>query len=266
MTVSFIFLFSPNNSGTTIISQYLQSQTGGYLPPFGNNEGQMAPSVRSVMRRDPWNPSVGFDWGWIRSEWSKLALDANKSIFIECSPPNLVRAAEVRKAFGDVSTFISSISNPYSFISSVICNYHSPPITTKMVENATNQWLLRAEKLRADLLLNPMTIRTSYEEFCAAPEILNRYLGIPSREIKDLSGKSNDPIGKIVDLSLRNWAFLDFAEWGAANKLLERRDDILNFFGYGIISGSRLIEKSHSDACKFHAGILRRAQWNAKIS
>lgn len=266
MNISFIFLFSPNNSGTTIISQYLQRQTGGYLPPFGNNEGQMAPSVRSVMRKNPWNPNVKFDWNWIRSEWSKLALNGNKSIFIECSPPNLVRAAEIRKAFGDASTFISSISNPYSFISSYIYNYESPPITPKMVEQATNQWLFRAEKLRADLLLNPTTIRTSYEEFCAAPEILNRNLGIPSREIKDLSGKSNDPIRTIVDLSLRNWAFLDSSEWGAANRVLKQRGDILTFFGYEIISGNRLIEKSHSDVGKFRAGILRRSQWNAKNS
>ena len=43
------FVFSPNNSGTTVISQYLASQIDGYLPPYGNNEGQMVPEVKAMV-------------------------------------------------------------------------------------------------------------------------------------------------------------------------------------------------------------------------
>ena len=46
----YLFLISPNNSGTTVMSQYIAQRFDFYLPPFGNNEGQFAPAVESMMR------------------------------------------------------------------------------------------------------------------------------------------------------------------------------------------------------------------------
>ena len=73
------FIFSPNNSGTTIISQYLSAHiNNSYLPPFGNNEGQMAPNMKKIMRHNPWNPDSIFDWQFIKKEWDILANEEKK--------------------------------------------------------------------------------------------------------------------------------------------------------------------------------------------
>ena len=82
MTISYIFLFSPNFSGTTIISQYLNNNIiNSYLPKYGNNEGQMAPSVRNIMRKKPWDENVNFDWNFIKNEWDNLA-EIEKKAFL----------------------------------------------------------------------------------------------------------------------------------------------------------------------------------------
>ena len=66
MTIRYIFLFSPYFSGTTIISQFLNNNIrNSYLPKFGNNEGQMAPYVRNIMKKNPWIRDVNFDWNFI---------------------------------------------------------------------------------------------------------------------------------------------------------------------------------------------------------
>ena len=71
--VRFVFLFCPNHSGTTVLSQYLASQMSGYLPPFGNNEGQMVPALKPMMREQPWNKDQVYDWDHIRACWETLA-------------------------------------------------------------------------------------------------------------------------------------------------------------------------------------------------
>ena len=84
------------------MSQYLAAHTrDSYLPPFGNCEGQMAPSVKKIMRNKPWDSSSIFDWQFIKKEWDKLAIDQNKSCFIECSPPNIMRVSSILDSFED---------------------------------------------------------------------------------------------------------------------------------------------------------------------
>ena len=100
-----------------MFSQYLCNQIGGYLPPFGNNEGQMAPDVRDMMRTEPWQNTDPFDWAYIRSRWEALS---QGQIFVEASPPNLIRVDDIAPVFGHDSTAIVSICNPYQHIPSVL--------------------------------------------------------------------------------------------------------------------------------------------------
>ena len=107
------------------MSQYLAAHTrDSYLPPFGNYEGQMVPSVKKIMRKKPWESSSSFDWQFIKKEWDTLAIDQKKSCLIECSPPNILRVSSIIDSFED-RQYIFSISSPYSFIASCIYNYFS---------------------------------------------------------------------------------------------------------------------------------------------
>ena len=265
MTVNFLFLLSPNNSGSTIISQYLAAQTGGYLPPFGNNEGQMAPGVRALMRDRPWNRRQHWDWGPIRAEWTRLAEAAGKTLFIEASPPNIVRTEAIRRAFGGEARFLLSVSGPYSFIASMVFNYLHPPLDPAALRKAARQWIVRVERIRQDQLAHPDTPRMSYEAFCADPTLANRLLYIPVRDATPpLPGKRNAPVGQILDLTKRGLAFLTAEEWDIANEVLGGRPDLTEFFGYDLAPGAELVGMARSDAALLEAGLGRRAKFEAR--
>lgn len=266
MSVEFIFLFSPNNSGSTIIGQYLESQTGGFLPPYGNYEGQAAPGVSDEMQAKKWKTDQQMDWPRIRAYWSGLAQDAGKPLFIECSPPNIVRVEEIRAAFGENMRGLFSITSPYNYLASTLFNYQRPPAPKKQVNSSVikrriDRWVLRANSLRKSILANPELPRITYEGFCADPGCVNEALGIERQSVTKLKGKANDPVTEIVDLTARNYAFLTFSEWDRANACLEPHQELLEFFGYGTIPGQKMLEISARDPALFHAGLARRAQW-----
>lgn len=185
--LSFIFLFCPNNSGTTILSQYIASQIEVYLPPFGNNEGQMIPEVKPIMRNHPWNPHQKFDWPFIRSTWEKRA--AGK-LFFEASPPNLMRPQEIEEFFGHDSTALISISNPYQYISSCLRRYRQPGAP---VAPLAREWLMKAKRIRDIRKRYPFFPFLSYEDFVTNPRQINRLLGVAERDIK-LQGKAGSEI------------------------------------------------------------------------
>ena len=122
--LTYLFLFCPNNSGTTVLSQYLASQIDGYLPPYGNNEGQMVPAVRKMMREKPWNASIDYDWAFIRAAWDEMR---DGRIFVEGSPPNLLRFDSIREVFGQDSSAVISICDPYQHIASCMKRYDRHP-------------------------------------------------------------------------------------------------------------------------------------------
>jgi hypothetical protein len=72
----YYFLFSPNNSGTTVMSQYISDRYNCYLPPFGNYEGQMMPSVEDVMRKAAWDKTAVLPWREIKRSWDEALLNS----------------------------------------------------------------------------------------------------------------------------------------------------------------------------------------------
>lgn len=264
MTVNFIFLFGPNNSGSTIIGQYLESQTGGYLPPFGYYEGQMAPAVRKEMRTDQWNPEREMPWPFIRQAWTNLAQEAGKELFIECSPPNILRVNPILENFGETASALFSIASPYSFIASTIYNYSPPPMKQLKLVNAAQSWVFRARAVREGIEAHPEVPRMRYEDFCEDPTIVNRALGLEVKARETLAGKGNDPLSEIMDLSPRHHAFLSFSEWDQVNAELSKHESLMEFFGYSLIPGRLLIEKCAETPAMFHSGLIRRVQWEQK--
>jgi hypothetical protein len=264
MSVDFIFLFSLNNSGTTVMSRYLAQQTGGYLPPYGNNEGQMAPAVYRQMAGAWDDPERGFDWAAIHREWARLAHRAGKDLFIEASPPDYLRADAILAAFGPQTRAVFSAASPYSFIASVLYNYEDRPLTPDKVQAAAQRWVRRAGLMRKAVLAHPHIPRISYEGFCAEPTVLNRALGIEVNPSGEITGKGNENTRGIVDQTRRQLAFLTAAEWDAANAVLATREALVAFFGYEIRSGAELIAEAERDPAQAAAGRARRASWGPR--
>ena len=223
------------------MSQYLTARLeNAYLPPFGNNEGQFAPSVKSMMRKNPWNPDSNFNWDHIKSEWDNLAIESDKKLFIEASPPNIMRVASILKVFLGCK-YLFSISSPYSYIASHAFNYNTEKLPLrKMIQQASAQWIKKAnvQKLNIDTSGGGARVMT-YEEFCENPECILEKLQIDNQLVSDkdviLKGKSNSSFSRIVDMLPKHLAFLGASGIMQVNEILSQEVQLLEFFGYKLL-------------------------------
>lgn len=259
---NYIFFFSPNNSGTTVISQYLASQVDGYLPDYGNNEGQYIPEVKKIMRKNPWGLDVKYNWVFIKSIWDEYLRRSKKDVFIEASPPNIMHFDSIMDTF-EGADFIVSISSPYAQIASCIYNYESQAITKDILASRARDWLFKAELIRGIAEARAARGRLiTYEKFCENPKVLNNILGLNVKSF-DVQGKKNSSISSIVDLSKKNISFLTFTEIDVVNSILVERVDLLDYFGYELLRGKDLI--TADDLHLLHSGLVRRMQWENRI-
>lgn len=266
---TYFFLFAMNNAGTTAMSQYLAARAGAYLPPFGNNEGQKAPKVRRIMRHSPWDPAQRFDWAEVHRLWEALRAASGKRIFVEASPPNILRVADIRAEFDGCARYAFSICDPYMQIASTLYNYTSPPMGAGDLCSKAEAWLQRARALRAGIEANPDIPLVSYEAFCADPEALCRAFGLPPADAPAgpgtevaIGGKHTGTYRRVRNLAARNLGFLAFDEIDAITEMLAPHADLLARFGYAPKSGEAVIEALWQAApALVHAGVLRRIQW-----
>lgn len=258
----FCFLFTPNNSGSTVISQYIAAQIGGYLPPFGNNEGQMAPAVRAMMRRRPWRRDTVFDWGAIRSAWEALRDEAGAAVFVEASPPNLVRVDHIVAAFGGDARYLMSVSNPYLFIGSRLYNYGAPPMSEAAPAAAARAWIKRARFVRRWRAAYPAMPLVTYEGFCADPASVNAALGLPVRPTPALAGKATTGERRIRDMTAAAIGFLTAPELDRASEALAEAAEDMAALGYETTPGDALLSAAEAAAPDLLArGLDRRAGW-----
>lgn len=249
MGIHYKFLFSPNNSGTTVMSQFLAANiVNSYLPPFGNNEGQMAPTVRKVMRgNDAWNSNAPFDWKMIKQEWDKLAEKDGKTVFLESSPPNIVRVSEILKSFDDCE-YVFSISSPYSYIASqIFANLKNidpskrSPGLSKNINRFTRVWIEKAQVQKINIEeFDGASRRITYEEFCANPEKLLELMNVRASNVGDqvlnVEGKKNSRVREIVDMLPKHLGFLGLEGISQINSILADYQDLVEWFGYSQLS------------------------------
>lgn len=252
---AFLFVFCPNNSGTTILSEYIASQLDAYLPTFGNAEGQMVPTVKHLMRSRPWNKAHALDWNFIRREWETLS---KGRLFVEGSPPNIMRPAGIVQVFGHDSTAIISICNPYQHIASVLRRYHKPGADLAKI---ASDWLFKAAAVRDIRDTYPQFPFLSHETFVRDPATLNRALSLELKPFHG-NGKSGSEARGVQDLGARTTAFLNPSEIDEINEILRSQPDLVEGFGYHIRAGQGLVADLQSaNPEEFENGRARRAAW-----
>ena len=261
--VDFFFIFSPNNSGTTIMAQALHSmQPNSYLPPFGNNEGHSIPTVRRIMRSDPWSEK-SLDWHFIKKEWERYAMDAGKSSFIDASPPNIIRISEIMREFKG-SKYIFSISSPYSYVASCIYNYTRKSPEPKSIKHHFTSWLKKAAIQIKNIQRYPDIPFLKYEDFCAEPTslfaLINRCGGdiMAGASSVRVAGKKNSKVTSVVDMTPMHLAFLGLKGASAMKDLLLSNIHETEFFGYHALDHAEIDSILSSNPLLALEGLERR--------
>jgi len=256
----FYFIFSPNNSGTTVMAQYAAQQSGAFLPPVPSAEGQLLPAVREMMRNRPWDTESPFDWAYIRAQWEDAMHKAGKSDFVEGSPPNMIRVARILDTFPERRAVLS-IANPFSQIASCIKNYNTV-INVDVLRNTTLTWVEKATIQRRNMERWPDIPRITYEAFCHEPAVLNRALGFPVTDVEPVAGKGNSRIPFIVDMTVKNICFLTVFEVLAITETLSAHQDLLDAFGYRLIDRAAYDDMMRAEPGLAAAGLVDRSAWH----
>ncbi len=259
----FYFVIGPNNSGTTVVCQYLAAQADAYLPPFGHNEGQFAPQVKAMLRKDPWDPHKTIDWPLVRDAWTELLTASGKSIFVEGSPPNLLRVPQIFEVFAPDYKAIFLISDPYMHVASNLKNYATPPLTDARIRQSVAAWAMKAGHMRRNHAEWPRVPLIRYEDFCEQPDRVNVAFDLPVRANRtDIAGKKTSGITEIRDLSVRNLAFLCPPEVAVITQALQDHRDLVEHFGYRLLDETALAEKLAQAPDLASAGQLTRQRWS----
>ncbi len=191
--------------------------------------------VKEVMRNEPWNPENRFPWTEIGKKWKKV-WDANKPIMLEKSPPNILRAFEIQKAFSP-SYFIAMVRDPYAF-----CESLRRRNGTEM-EDAGGFWVMCAEHQKKNIEGLKRIIHFTYEDLADRPvQRRNQMLTFlpdlldlditKSFRIHSIKGRRSRPI---QNLNRQNIDRLSPQDIHRINSALEDHHDLMEFYGYKLI-------------------------------
>lgn len=263
----FIFIFAPNNSGTTVLSQLLaENLLSAYLPPFGHNEGQWIPEVREMMRNNPWNQKNDFNWGHIKYYWLKYLKKSHKNLFIEASPPNMMKVDQILQEFHPTRC-IFYISNPYLQIASCIHRYAKNMTLEAAIEHYTTLWIMKAKVQKNNCQRHSSIPLITYEDLCinSRKTLRKATSGLAKKQNykSSIPGKKNSNVSKIINMQPRHVAFLGGAGVDKISNLLTTKKEILTFFGYHLMTTKEANEILQKSPLLSNEGLLQRFKWDA---
>jgi len=249
---NFLFVLCPPYSGSTVLWKILGTSPQVSILP---REGQFLDEVREVMRDEPYNADKKIPWKEIRAQWEQYE-DPSKPIFLEKSPPNLVRAFEIEREF-EPCHFIAMIRDPYATCEGIYRRGH------KTLEETTKFWISCAQYQKINIEGLKHIINFSYEKLVEnTPLIKDQILEfIPELESLDIdiTPKIHSVFGrehrKITNLNKHKINRLSNQELSIINNILEKHNDIMEFFGYTYIYPSfkrRIIRHMQNPLTRFN--------------
>ncbi len=233
----FLFILCSKFCGTTLMNQVIC--TSKSVSENNHNltrEGQQIPKVREVMFKDNrWDESVKYDWKYIKKIWMKY-WDLRKPILLEKSPPNLLRAQDIKKVFSP-SYFIISYRNPYAHYESLMRrdNMYTPKSAAEFTIKC-----LKFQKHNIETLDNSIVI--SYEEFTNDPSKLVSKISTLLPELNDIDIEKKfsahnllNSKMKITNLNNQKIKLITKEELKIINTVFEKEKELLDYFNYQII-------------------------------
>ena len=183
----YVFILSPPYSGSTLLNEVLSTSNNvSSNNNLGSREGQTLPGVSRYMYDDVssrWDKNKKIPWKTIKQQWSKY-WDKTKTLLLEKSPPNIVRASVIEKEFIP-SYFICMTRNPYAFSESLIRK-------NKISAEDAARFVVKCFKYQQFNIrhLNNI-IFFSYESFVNNPEKIKRKLVSFLPELNDIRIRGN---------------------------------------------------------------------------
>lgn len=236
---SYIFILTPPLSGSTMLVDILStSKSVSINNNLGTKEGQTLPEVKKIMFDSPdrWDETKDFDWKFIKDVWLKY-WDVSRSILLEKSPANILRAHSIQKAFKPCK-FIISYRNPYAQCESIIRR------GKQSVDYAANFAILCLKHQKKNIeTLADKSLVMSYEEITESPQLFKQKLVTLLPELSDISldhkirahNISGSPMN-IKNLNDKKIESLTDEEIEGINKIFNKNLDLLNYFNYKIIN------------------------------
>jgi len=235
----FLFLMTPPYSGSTALSQVLNSGNGSCLLQF-RGEGQwLCPGLV----RAAWNDTP-VEWDSVRTVWlnqvaKTASLVGRIDLVIEKSPPNLVRMNHFCKVFPN-HQLVAFNRNPFAQISSRFFRHHRADIggekRTEILSTFATDWVNRSGYVK-DLIQQHDCVWFTYEEFCRDPdEYVARICEVEpaltqidtSRAIKVKDYQAQG----IVNQNQKQIAKLTNEDLAAISAVLSKNEETLQFFRY----------------------------------
>lgn len=244
-----LFILSPPFCGSTLLWKLLATSNNVSALP---DEGQFLPEVKSLMRGNPLDPDKQIPWEQVESVWNGY-WDMSKPILLEKSPPNIVRADQLEAHFSD-AVFIAIMRNPYAF-----CEGHHRR-NGKGVTLAAERWCQHAKSQLGNIQDREKILFFTYEQLTEdTPSIVKQIINfLPELEkinaeatfkLKSIKGRRTQSITNLNDAKIRH---LSRREICAINKVLESHEEILDYFGYQVIS---------PESAQVHTTINQKLAW-----
>lgn len=187
-----------------------------------------------MMRRAPWDPHTSFDWATIKEEWHSY-WDPQKPIFLEKSPPNILRASEISKHF-QPRQFILMVWNPYA---------HAEGLRRRngWTINQAARFALRCLRIQRQNResLDPVVLR--YEDLTEDPASTVRRLQNAIHELgsldphrsfttRSIDGRQENRIQNYNRKKLLNLTSREIAQM---TKIFEAEPDLLRYWQYDFV-------------------------------
>jgi hypothetical protein len=234
----FLFILSPAYCGSTLIHQVVStSQNVSPNNTRGTREGQTLPIVSKIMfdHDKRWDSATDFDWPRVKKEWMKY-WDTSKTVLLEKSPPNIVRAASIATHF-QPAYFIIFTRDPYAHCHGIMRRHDvAPDVAARLVLEYLNYQVNNAKKL-------PNSVNISYEELTDQPQSASKKLKELLPELKDVDPASvvssknfRQEALKLTNLNAEKIAQLSEEDIQAINAVFTGEPETLNFFGYRLLS------------------------------
>ncbi|HLP47361.1 MAG TPA: sulfotransferase [Candidatus Deferrimicrobium sp.] len=230
MENKYMFILCPPASGSTLLHKILE--TSPHTSAF-KVEGQAL--VQPILfTKDRWNPGKVIPWDMVKEKWHEK-WDLQKTILLEKSPPNLVRAKQLEMHFPQ-SHFIIMMRNPYAFCEGVKRRWGKKFFYL----NIAKLWVLCA-RYQIDNIKNlKNAIWFTYEDLTTNPELVCKNILDFAPELKELSPeKKFDVFEKsmnIMNLNQTQISSLSDDDIFEINLVLKKYKDYLAFFNYQYIN------------------------------